>query len=517
MDAEREPDAKRKRDSAQLQERAKHYAKREPDRAKHHMKEFEGSKLPLYLQVAYQIEGQIRKGALRVGDRVPSIRGLRRQQGVSVSTVLQAYFWLENQGWIEPRPQSGFYVRAPYAELPPEPEFHASQSIPTEVGIAGLLDEIVNSIGDRRYVPLGAAAASPALYPNAKLNKIITKIARTNPEHSGRYELANGMETLRRQIARRAIAYGCSFSPNDVTITCGGMEALNVAVRAIARPGDVIAIESPTYFAVLQIIESLGMKAIEIPTHPRGGMDLNALSRAIRKHRVRGCISIANCHNPLGFILSDDYKKDLVELLTKHDVPLIEDDIYGDLAFTADRPKTAKSFDTQGIVLLCSSFSKVLAPGFRIGWIEAGRFRDAVRRLKFINTIASPSLPQLVIAEFIQSGGYDRYLRGLRETLQRQGQLYSQAAARYFPEGTKISRPAGGFVLWLELPKKVDALKLYRLAGLQHIKIIPGVIFSATGQFKNYIRMSYGFPLDDTIDSALCTLGKLCAREARAR
>src|ERR1041385_7995000 len=146
------------------------------------MKQFQGSKLPLYLKVAHQIEGQIRKGALRIGDRVPSIRGLRRQQGVSVSTILQAYFWLENQGWIEPRPQSGFYVRAPFAELPPEPDFHASQS-----------------------VPLGAAAASPALYPNAKLNKIISKIARTNPEHSGRYEPSHGLETLRRQIARRAV------------------------------------------------------------------------------------------------------------------------------------------------------------------------------------------------------------------------------------------------------------------------------------------------------------------------
>jgi DNA-binding transcriptional MocR family regulator len=292
------------------------------------------------------------------------------------------------------------------------------------------------------------------------------------------------------------------------------MEALNVAVRAVARPGDVIAIESPTYFAMLQIIESLGMKAIEIPTHPREGMDLDALSRAIRKHRVRGCITISNCHNPLGFILSDEYKKNLVALLTKHNVPLIEDDLYGDVAFSGDRPKTAKSFDTEGIVLLCSSFSKVLAPGFRIGWIEAGRYRDAVRRLKFINTIIAPSLSQLAIAEFIQSGGYDRYLRGLRETLQRQGQLYSQAAARYFPEGTKISRPAGGFVLWLELPKNVDALKLYRLATLQNIKIIPGVIFSPSGRFKNYIRISYGFPLDDTIDSALCTLGKLCVKAA---
>jgi len=475
------------------------------------MKQIEEPKLPLYLQVARQIEGQIRKGALRIGDRVPSIRGLRRQQGVSVSTVLQAYFWLENQGWIEPRPQSGFYVRAPYAELAPEPEFQASQSAPTEIGVSSLLDEIVKTIGDRRSVPLGAAAASPALYPNARLNKIIGKIARTDPAHSGRYELTNGLEPLRRQIARRAITYGCSFSPNDLTITCGGMEALNLAVRAVARPGDVIAIESPTYFAVLQIIESLGMKAIEIPTHPRAGMDLDALSRAIRKHRVRGCISITNCHNPLGFILDEDYKKSLVQLLTKHDVPLIEDDIYGDLAFSSVRPKPAKAFDTEGIVLLCSSFSKVLAPGFRIGWIEPGRYRDAVIRLKFINTVAAPSLPQLVIAEFIRSGGYDRYLRGLRQILSSQQQLYSQVAARYFPEGTKISRPAGGCVLWFELPKNVDALKLYRLAALQNISILPGLIFSASGKFTNYVRMSCGFPLDDSIDNALRALGKLCA------
>ena len=262
----------------------------------------------------------------------------------------------------------------------------------------------MNTIGNRAHVPLGAAAAKPSIFPNVRLNRIINKIVRNEPEHSARYEFSGGLEVLRRQIARRAVAYGCSFSPNDLTITCGGMEALNLAVRAVARPGDVIALESPTYFALLQIIESLGMKAIEIPIIHARGMDLDALSRAIRKHRVRACISMLNCHNPLGFIATDEYKEDLVQLLTRHNVPLIEDDIYGDLAFDGIRPKTAKTFDTEGIVLLCSSFSKVLAPGFRIGWMEAGRYRDAVRRLKFINTLNSPSLPQLAIAEFIESG-----------------------------------------------------------------------------------------------------------------
>jgi DNA-binding transcriptional MocR family regulator len=407
------------------------------------------SKLPLYLKVARQIEGQIRKGALRVGDRVPSIRGLKRQQGVSVSTVLQAYFWLENQGWIEPRPQSGFYVRVPFEQLVPEPDFQTPRSAPTEVGIGNLLSEVVNSIGDPTKVSLGSASACPDLYPNRKLNRIIHKIMREDPAHSSRYDFTAGMLSLRRQIARRSTTFGCNFSPNEVVVTCGGMEALNLGLRAVARPGDVIAIESPTYFAVLQIIESLGMKAIEIPTHPRTGMDLDALQGAIRNHRVRACVSITNCHNPLGFILDDGYKKDLVGLLTRHNVPLIEDDIYGDITFNGIRPKTAKAFDTEGIVLLCSSFSKVLAPGFRVGWINAGRFVDAVTRLKFINTISSPSLPQLAIAEFIQSGGYDRHLRALRTALANQVQLYSQAVGRYFPEGTKISRPAGGYVQYI--------------------------------------------------------------------
>jgi DNA-binding transcriptional MocR family regulator len=479
------------------------------------MKRLRQSKSPLYLRVARQIETQIRKGALQAGDKVPSIRGLKRQEGVSISTVLQAYFWLENQGWIEPRAQSGFYVRVPYAETIPEPEFQTSRSSPTEIGVSDLLYEIVTSLGDPAKLSLGAASLSPESLPNRKLNQILRKITRDNPDHSSRYDYPLGTEGLRRQIARRSITYGCSFSPNDLVITCGGMEALNLALRAVSGPGGVIAIESPTYFAILQIIESLGMKAIEIPTHPREGMDLNALSSAIRKHRVRACISIPNCHNPLGYVLSDDYKRDLVDLLTRHDVPLIEDDIYGDVAFSDVRAKTAKAFDTEGIVILCSSFSKVLGPGFRTGWIEAGRYREAVIRLKFINTLASPSLSQHVIAEFIESGGYDRHIRRLRETVASQVRLCSQAVARYFPAGTKISRPAGGYVLWVELPKNIDSLSLYRAALAENIHIVPGDIFSATGQFRNHIRISCGHPWSDVIDRGVLTLGKLCEKFGR--
>jgi DNA-binding transcriptional MocR family regulator len=219
---------------------------------------------------------------------------------------------------------------------------------------------------------------------------------------------------------------------------------------------------------------------------------------------------MTNCHNPLGYILDDTYKKDLVDLLTRHTVPLIEDDVYGDLTFSGIRPKTAKAFDTEGIVLLCSSFSKVLAPGFRVGWIHAGRFLESVTRLKFINTLASPSLPQLAIAEFIESGGYDRYLRGFRTALANQVQTYSQAAVKYLPEGTRISRPVGGYVLWVELPRSIDALELCRAAFASNISLVPGVVFSASGRFRNHIRISCGYPWSDAVETAIITLGELC-------
>jgi DNA-binding transcriptional MocR family regulator len=473
------------------------------------------SEAPLYLKVAQLIEDQIRAGVLRVGERIPSIRSLSRKQKVSVSTALQAYFWLENRGYVEARNKSGFYVRVPVAELAPEPRFQNSNPAPAEVGVGDILTKIMRAVNDRGKVPLGAACPSPALLPYHKLNRITRAITQKDPLHSSYYQFPPGSELLRRQIARRSLDFGCSFAAPDILVTCGAMEALNLCLRAVAKPGEVVAIESPTYFGVLQTIESLGMRALEIPTHSRTGMNLDVLERSVKKHRVKACMVMTNCHNPLGYILSDEMKKALVELLAKHQVPLIEDDIYGDLAFDLHRPKAAKAFDRTGMVLLCSSFSKVFAPGFRVGWVEAGRFRDAVERLKFLFTIATPSLPQLVVANFLESSGYDRYLRRLRLAFSEQVQATSQAIAKYFPSGTRLTRPAGGYLLWVELPKAVNALKLFRQALDENITILPGQIFSASGKFPSHIRISCGYPWSGDIDRALLTLGKLCEKLAR--
>jgi DNA-binding transcriptional MocR family regulator len=467
---------------------------------------------PRYLQVANSIEAQIESGALRVGDRIPSIRALRRRERVSVSTVLEAYHWLERRGRIEPRPRSGFFVRVAPAERIPEPHPARTAPAPATLGAGDILAETVKGASDPGVVPLGAGCPGAELLPNARLNALVRAILREEPDHSASYAFPPGSEELRRQIARRAPSFGCVFSPADVVVTCGAMEALNLGLRAVARPGDVVAVESPTYFGILQAIEALGMKAAEIPAHPREGIDLDLLDHAIRRHRVRAAIVVPNGHNPLGYVLSDDRKKALVELLARHRVPLIEDDLYGDLAYEEPRPRTAKAFDRAGLVMLCSSFSKVLAPGYRVGWIHAGRFRDRVVRLQFLATVATPSLPQKAVARFLETGGYDRYVRGLTRALREQVERVSQAIARYFPEGTRLTRPAAGYLLWVELPKEVDAVRLFRRGLAERIGILPGTVFSPTGRFRNHIRISCGHPWSEAIDRALLTLGRLCAR-----
>jgi DNA-binding transcriptional MocR family regulator len=216
-------------------------------------------------------------------------------------------------------------------------------------------------------------------------------------------------------------------------------------------------------------------------------------------------------------VLPDDYTRSLAELAARHNVAIVEDDIYADLAFRGPRPRTVKAFDRKGLVLLCSSFSKVLPPGYRVGWIAAGRFRAEVERLKLVTTVAAATFPQMVIAEFLESGGYDRHLKRLRASLQMQMDEVRRAIARYFPEGTRISRPAGGYMLWVELPRKIDAFRLYRAARAQHISILPGTVFSVSGRFSNYIRLNCGHKWSEAHDQALLTLARLCTAEKNRR
>jgi DNA-binding transcriptional MocR family regulator len=385
--------------------------------------------------------------------------------------------------------------------------------------VPALVAEVYHAVRDPTVVPLGAATPSPAILPTEKLNRTLAQVARESGGAGISYDPPPGCPALRRQLAHLAVDWGCALSPDDFLITVGTMEALGLCLRAVTRPGDTVAVESPTYFGLLQVIESLGLRAIEIPLHPRTGMDLDLLDEVLRRHRVRACLAIPNFSNPLGSLMPDDAKERLVAMLARHEVPLVEDDMYGDLYAEpsvegpSERPRPCKAFDKRGLVMTCGSISKTLAPGYRVGWVMAGRFAEQVEHLKFAQTVGNPTLPAMAIAAYLEEGAYGPHLRQLRRKLTTQVAQLREAVAQYFPSGTRVSRPLGGFVLWVELPAGTNALELHTRALARGISIAPGPIFSAQQRFSNCIRLNCGHPFTDVVDHAVRTLGEL-ARSA---
>lgn len=466
----------------------------------------------LYERVATSITRLIDVGTLKPGDRLPSVRRFSKKHGVSISTVLQAYRHLEDNRLVEARPQSGFYVRPQVRNRPTEPKISRPPLAPKEVDVSDLVMEVFETATDPDIVPLGAAIPSPDLLPTMKLNRVLASVARRAGYESNTYLLPQGHEPLRHEIARRALDWGCTLARDEIIITCGCLQAVSLSLRAVARAGDTIAVESPAYFGVLQLIESLHMKTLEIPTCPRDGIDVDALEVALQRKSVSACLVTPNFQNPLGSKMPEANKKALVELLERYETPLVEDDLYGDLYFEPPRPKSLKAYDRTGNVLQCGSFSKTLAPGYRIGWVVPGRFLDQVRRIKLATTISTAAPIQIAIAEFLQKGNFEYHLRSLRRAFACNLERMTQAIGEFFPEGTLVTRPKGGFVLWVELPENQKALDLYRRACRHKISIAPGPIFSSTGQYDHCFRLNGGYPWSSRIEEALETLGKLATK-----
>jgi DNA-binding transcriptional MocR family regulator len=465
----------------------------------------------LYDQVGRVVRGMIDEGTLQPGQKVPSLRNMSRQLKVSISTVLQAYSRLEDEGVIESRPQSGYFVTSRATVTIPAPRRSRTQRAPRRVKLGESVQSIFSLANRDDIVPLGVANPSVELLPIRTLTRLTREVASRNPRQSVNYCFPPGDEALRREIALRCSDMGGAVSPDDVVITTGATEALMTSLSAVAKPGDVVAVESPAYFMLLQIIESLGMLALEIATDPATGMCLDDLQKAIDQIDVKAVISNANFQNPTGSLLPDDSKQRLVAMLGERGIPLIEDDIYGDLYFTNERPRTIHSFDTGGRVLLCSSFSKTVAPGYRIGWVLPGEYRDRVIEKKQLVSAATASLPQMAMAEFLHTGGYDRNLATLRRHYGEQVRKMRSAVAEHFPEGTRVSEPQGGFVLWVELPAGTDAWELFRQAMETGISVTPGSLFSSSGKYRNYLRLCAGHPWDDRIADAVKTVGNLAA------
>lgn len=462
----------------------------------------------LYQALATDLADLIHRGVYRPGDRIPSVRKMSAQQNVSISTVLQAYMTLENEGWVEARPQSGYYVRTRIEERPPEPEISSPALDPSQVNLHELVMMLMRDSANTNLVQFGAALPNPEYLPLEKINRALIRTARRHQIEGHKYLIPPGLEALRVQIARRAFNAGCNLSPQDILITSGGIEAIDLCLHAVCKPGDVVAIESPMYFGTLQTLEVHGLRALEIPTHPREGMSLEALAFALDHNQVRAVIAIPNFNNPLGSQMPDEKKEDLVALLNRHEVPLIENDVCGELYFGEKRPFVCKAFDKKGLVMLVSSFSKDISPGMRVGWVAPGRFKAKVEWLKFTISAATPTLHQFAIADFLEGGGYDHHLRSIRREYARNVEMMSDAVIRSFPEGVRLSRPSGSFVLWVQLPENVDSLELYKSALRANITLAPGYVFSATRQFSNFIRLNAS-EYNYARESSLQKLGEL--------
>jgi DNA-binding transcriptional MocR family regulator len=466
---------------------------------------------PLFIAVADEIARSIRDGQLAQGDRVPSVRILSAQRNVSLSTALAALRHLEAHGHIEARPQSGYYVRSQLSKLQPLTSTKTARR-PRYVNVNGLFGKLVESMGDDSLVQLSSAIPEGSWFPAQALQRSLSSVVRRRPNLLVEYGPFFGVPSLKQGIARWYAEQGCAVSPDDIVITNGCIEALNLALRAVAKAGDVIAVEAPTYFGFLQIIESLGMRALEVATDPAGGMSAKALRAALDLKSVgvvKAVMLSPTVGNPMGNTIPESRQRELLALCEQRGITIIEDDVYGDLHYGATRPPPLKTWDANNIVTLCSSFSKSLAPGLRIGWMFGGISAERLRMGKYMTSISTAAALQEAIAELLTNRGYQRHLRGLRRKCEQQVAQFSRAVERYFPQGTRMSRPEGGFVLWLDLPGDIDTVELHEQALARKVSFAPGPLFSASGQFRSALRLNCGRELTPAVLKALKDLGSL--------
>ena len=469
---------------------------------------------PLYRQVARRIESMIEGGTFAPGERVPSVRRLSQQLSVSVTTVLEAYRVLEDRSLLEARPQSGYYVRTPPPRAP-IPKATASAEAPGAPEVSDLALRFLHAAQRPGVLALGAAVPHPDFLPVARLNRLLIQAVRREPSASQSYDHVAGLEALRVQIGRRALDAGCSLSPEEIVTTSGAQAAVHLCLRAVTRPGDTVVVETPTYYGLLEALESLHLEALEVATDPRTGIVLDELETVLAERRIAAAVLSPSFGNPLGHCMPDTNKRRLVELLGRHDVPLIEDDVYGELAFGPSRPRAAKSFDRDGRVLLCASFSKSVAPGYRIGWTAPGRYRLQVEKLKFSSSVATATPTQMALAAFLADGGFDRTLRRLRREYRDLSARMASMVAQCFPAGTRVSRPEGGHVLWVEMPAAVDSVLLHERGIERGVSVAPGILFSASGRYRNCVRLNCALPWDERLEAALRTLGELAHAQVR--
>ena len=470
------------------------------------------SKSPVkrYQALANDVESAIRRGVLRPGDRLPSVRQASSSRGVSASTVFQAYYLLESRGLVRARERSGYFVSEGRPRVPPQPqEPSRPPSASVRPDVSELIFNILEATCDRADPGLGSAFPSPTLFPFRQLGRALASGTHQFDPMIIQEDLTPGSARLLRQIAARYHANGVPLADGEIVVTNGALEALNLCLAAVTQPGDAVVVECPTFYGALQSLERRGLKAVQVPTHPCTGVEIEAVEQAIRRHRPKACWLMTTFQNPLGSLMPAQRKQELVELLARHDVPLIEDDPYAELYFTDRRPAPAKAYDRAGLVMHCSSFSKCLAPGYRVGWVAGGRFAKSIARQKLTLSLATAIPVQLALARYLEQGGFERHLRRLRKVLQAQRDALGRCLAAHFPEQTSATCPEGGYFLWVQLPHGTDTLTLHEQALHQGIRFAPGPIFSADRAFGHCMRLNFGQPWTMRSEQAISNLGRL--------
>jgi DNA-binding transcriptional MocR family regulator len=473
---------------------------------------------PLYERLAEHYRRAIGAGALAGGDRMPSVRAVMQRHQISLSTALQALRTLEDDGWLTARPRSGYFVRDPAPDAlklarSDEPD---TATLPAAAQYVGLNEAIANVIARGQAAEgalnLGGATPDATLFPTARLQALATRVLRRHPQLLTDAGDDVGSLAYRQAIARRALGCGMTLAPQDLIVTSGGVDGLNLALRAVTQPGDAVAIETPGFSGLLQTLASLGLRTLEIPSSARTGLSIEALTIALEAYPdIKAVVVVPHLQNPLGSVMPDERKEALVALCARHGVALIEDEPYRELLDDPQSVRPLKAWDRDGGVIHCASLNKVLAPGLRLGWMAAGRWQARVRMFRYAQSRHGLSLPQLVAAEFIGSGDFDRHLNQLRPRLAAQRAAMARAVARWFPAGTRLSLPAGGLVLWVEMPQGVSSDVVFTRALEAGIRVSPGSIYSNSARFASFLRISCPRPFDAALDDAMRTLGDIVA------
>jgi len=463
----------------------------------------------LYQQIIAFIENQQKTGALSPGDKLPSLRKLSGQFEISVPTVKQAYIELERQGRVCARPQSGYYLTAQQARtLKPRPAKWSSCA-PATVKCRSMIEQVHEAMHMPDTIALGISNPVQANPPDKALARLMRSVLSRVAEKAVSYGPVNGDAKLRLQLACRYQDQAVAVNPDEIVMTNGAQEALSIALQCVAKRGDVIAVESPCFFGIIELIETLGMQALEVYTCTEDGVCVERLSQALAQHPIKACVFSTAINNPLGSMNTDSQRQAIVTLLEQHNIPLIEDDVYSELFFGDKKPKPAQLYSTKGLVMTCSSFSKTAAPGYRLGWLLPGKYEEKAKRVKRALSCSTPMLQQWTLNEYIQSGDYDRHLSVLRKKLIYNCERMRAFIADHFPPEVCISKPHGGSVLWVRCQSHVNTSEFFHEALEQGVSFAPGVIFSPSGKYGNYMRISFGVQWSTQVEEALKTLGKL--------